>query len=397
MNNTYYKKYLKYKMLYINLKNMYGGMFKRPSLPEFGQKGRNDDDDATQPLDELVLAPGIPFILTQEYYDSIPADKLIIINGIHYKLVCRIDKNFDGESRLKVIVLSSETGNFLAGNFMELCFYRSISDMDFFRLLYITESGIYEKGTWDYTQPTFIHLELQAFINRKWSELPEVMLRLEEYARIVKKPRVLEHIGSIDRIIPYALHRQLSKAEQGLKGVKCGKKPGDDTYLMTRLQDISTKLSDDYTIENITHLFDYATNMPSIFSMEIFCVNLKPKKGGLLPLRLYYIRYHVTNFLGKELNKEGYLPIFLTNQESKISLFGTYTSYVKGDYYICKVLEYYSQTDYKGPNIIPNGSSDPYVFIGERYRNLFPFNILYPGAAVPDAVPAVAAAAAYVP
>jgi hypothetical protein len=67
-----------------------------------------------------------------------------------------------------------------------------------------------------------------------------------------------------------------------------------------------------------------------------------------------------------------FMPILLTVPEAKINKFGIYNKYINAGSYICKMFDYHYQC-FSTENLT-NRCSRSYTYIGQRYKNLFPFN-----------------------
>ncbi len=74
-----------------------------------------------------------------------------------------------------------------------------------------------------------------------------------------------------------------------------------------------------------------------------------------------------------------FMPIFLTIPEAKVNLFGIYDKYINAGNYICKLFDYKKQcqsSEHKYQCTPGSDDSVGYVYVGTRYDNLFPYNIL---------------------
>ena len=69
-----------------------------------------------------------------------------------------------------------------------------------------------------------------------------------------------------------------------------------------------------------------------------------------------------------------FIPVILITPNSKTTKFGTYSEFVLSGNYICKILEHLIQCTKEEQNT--KKCSQTYAFIGEKYNDLFPFNVI---------------------
>jgi hypothetical protein len=69
-----------------------------------------------------------------------------------------------------------------------------------------------------------------------------------------------------------------------------------------------------------------------------------------------------------------YMPFFLTVPDAKVNLFGIYDKYINSGNYICKLFDYKKQCSEDENLWMSCGNT--YSYIGARYDNLFPYNIM---------------------
>ena len=325
--------------------------------------------------------------------------------------------------------------------------YQSYSELGFWRLACYSNKKRFYKGTEDYIQQSFIHIDLQKFIYKKFDEIDliqgmvvdkicnnELFIKeLNEYVKrlnysnayiniisenknirnkkieelnIVNKKRLLtkefkniqnkyeikDYIDNIKRSIIINNFYNYSLT------VTCGRERKNINYnendlnnvgysiLKTGLQKFSKKIEEKYIVlkEDIKILYQYDFN--ASFSNvilrsfnKIYSVKLRLKENNELFIYLYYMIYNNLKIeenhkLMFEINEDKYIPIFLTTSENTINEYGLSTDYIPSGNYICKVLDYNMQCTKK--ELRNYKCTDKYTYIGDRYDNLFPFNII---------------------
>ena len=276
----------------------------------------------------------------------------IRIRNREFRVLKKIYKN----ERDHYLVTSCDIEN--TDNFIELYFYRSITELGFLRLLY----GNYAKGTYDYIQQTFVNLELQAFIN----SLETVDTVDSVLDPITLNPYIIYEIEDLSRQILIPIFYNFTD-------FKCGEKRRE-TNTRAYLIELSEMIEDKYKIVDNKQWFNYRRNNDKEnIDVYIYETKLQNKTNDNEILILYWIYYNVKKFNGKDINEQGSAPLFLTRDDSHITPCGLYSKYIPSGYYICKVFEYNEQVD----------SSDEvayfdsyYRFIGRLYDGLFPYSEL---------------------
>jgi hypothetical protein len=269
--------------------------------------------------------------------------------------------------------------------------YLSISELGCFRLCLLGDpgpkpepgqqrSGDYVKGIVDYIQQTFIHIELQKFIHNNYKQL-EITDRIDfcncNDQDICLYIPILSHINNNDRI------ERLEPFLNYDKKFKCGHEINStETVINNSLKEFSNLLENKYTcsqkdnIEIFIHTINDAVND---YILEYYKINLieidKDKNNTDTNILLYYYIVNIKKFNNKELPKEKifYVPLFLTTNNHKITIFGTSDKYIIAGNYICKMFDYLTQCskDIKSDTYRCFGN---YVLIGNRYDDIFPFN-----------------------
>jgi len=292
------------------------------------------------------------------------ADISITIQGINFTL-----KEYDSRTftnRGSLLIESRFTKDRIPYK-REFYVYQSRSEMGFWRFA-CRDSGTHLfKGEYDYIQQTFIHLELQKFIN-------ENLTRVRHYPN---RDPVVDHsridFSCTDKTMT-TLNSETRKLDiDPMDSVKidCGEKINEE-YIKKELMDFNKKLTKKYNIGSINYISDY--KYEHIYEKEIiklklvgkiFRVELINKIGGR-NLFLYVLFYN-TRFCNdedsKRYEKNKLIPIFFT-YSNRITHLGIYEDYIKSGVFICKILEYKSQC------LVPGECTEEYSYVGDRYDDL---------------------------
>jgi hypothetical protein len=280
--------------------------------------------------------------------------------------------------------------------------YLSRSNLGCFRLLYITY-GHFAKGHEDYIQQTFIHLKLNDYINKCVPILSDVdydytdrSLNVYKYLQqndtnfnmsknnifnmlnnsifIQNLKNIKNHIDDNSRMIkknPFIEYNQQ---------IRCGhEKKEDKNTIIKILRDFSNKLTDLYNYSENNFVCEHTVNNElDNYKIQFYKLNLNLKQkdySNIDNIILYYCNVEIEKFNGLITNsyiktdrKNFKLPVFLTS-DNKITKFGTFTNYILAGNYICKLFEYREQCK-------DQLCTFKYQLIGDRYDNIFPFNII---------------------
>ena len=289
--------------------------------------------------------------------------------------------------------------------------YKSNSEMGMWRLCFRLWNDQLYKGEYDYVQQSFINIELQKFINLNIDKVKKVgkidcddKIKDENLSKIniiekisennkytVNKYNIYNHINDINRKIEIDIFNEYAKLH------KCGNAERTSSDNLTKALDILTNnMKNQYSIqgnpEEVYKNYKFTINTDSTINKtevnldgNIYRIILKNNKNNNL-LYLYYLNYNLKIntiyytdpiFYSKnqDIMKTNYfIPIMLVPDNSEITEYGTYSKYIVAGNYICKILDYYEQCtiDEKKETIC----WQTYIFIGERYNKIFPFNIL---------------------
>ena len=331
--------------------------------------------------------------------------------------------------------------------------YRSNSNTGFWRIcvnkLYDTQFDYIYKGNNDYIQQTFVHFQLQKFINDNLTNIKDNTLEdiktcnvhyMSKEFGFNRIKNIETHIDNKSRKLFFDYYKKINK---------CGQK----TYNPDELKKFSKLLYDNYRVTNLILIYEnynfeygnkdfkYKIN-GDIYSVELIQTNKhnntlkknnnttlkknnslkknnntnhKHKKTNInntfkkldlvffaknskftnktnntissipldssIPLVLYFLKYNLiieTTKLTKNINSKAttqtfynqYIPILLTNKNSRITKYGLYSNYIMSGNYICKVFDYTKQCSDIEKEKQCFGE---YTYIGDRYNNLFPF------------------------
>jgi hypothetical protein len=280
--------------------------------------------------------------------------------------------------------------------------YLSRSNLGCFRLLYITYAH-YAKGDEDYIQQTFIHLKLNDYINKCIPILSDVdydysnrSLNVYKYFQahdidfnmskniifnILNNPIFIQNLKNIENHINDN-SRMIKKNPfiEYNQQIRCGyEKEEDKNTIIKILTDFSNKLTDLYNYSENNFVCEHTVNNElDNYKIQFYKLNLNLKQkddSNIDNIILYYCNVEIEKFNGLITNsyiktdiKNFKLPVFLTC-DNKITKFGTFTNYILAGNYICKLFEYREQCKDKQCTF-------KYQLIGDRYDNIFPFNII---------------------
>ena len=364
-----YNKYIKYKHKYLKLKKFKGGTY------------GND------------LKINLNSTLKNTKY-------IIKIDKIYFMLICK----FYYSERESVILKSSKVNDFVnVDNFKFISFYRSNSELGFFRFLshgyfhqgQIIHSNHLYKGIHHYIQQTFVDLRLQKFINKHIKKIHHYdkpaninFFINQEIIDMINDP---ERKITIDKFIQnYNFCDDASKF--------------DNFFIVEQMKKLSNTIDNSYTYANNKFIYKFIINNDGInLSYDIYSIELYPKPSNTtnIVLILYYAivdfcEYDGKKFITSKIPNIGifqniqdtslkndnlhcewssfYIPIFLTTLDTKINEFGLYDKYVIATNYICKFLNYNEMCT--KDELKNYQCSKHYSIIANRYVDLFPFNKL---------------------
>ena len=317
----------------------------------------------------------------------------ITIDGIQFILLNKCNDVSTGDTivRIKSIDITDE-------EYIFSC-YQSNSGVGLWRFCseYNNEGSIQKykgNGTtynYDYVQTTMIHLKLQIFINENKNKIDQISI-CKRCIFITNKEssKYKKIIDSDSRTIieePFiSLHEQL----------QCGELPPTNVP-KTYIDEFSIEFENTYKIlgepivvSAYNNVFEDIIEVTGhIYSIQLKRKNIKPKSETKTNIiTLYYIKVqlkslneHQTIFKNK-INrickqKYHYMPIILTGENLRINQLGLYEEYILAGIYICKIFDYYGTYKQCSVEEVKSGAcTETYAYIGDRYKNIFPYNIL---------------------
>ena len=327
INNIYYKKYLKYKNKYLELKNLKGG-------------------------GELIIE-------INKYFFR-------IINKSIFKehAIVNIYSSDIYENLLDINIDNNEYNKFSA--------YMSNSNLSCWRLCHYTD-GTFYKGFRDYIQETMIHPLLQKYIYDNINNLSEV----NEHFCDINKDDIPLHIINKERNITFGIFKDYNLI------ISCGREKTNKTIktyteLKQNLDIFSEKLKEKYDCKKETdkEIYEHKVNNTDfIYKIKLKKVILTNKETTE-NLILYYSSIYIKKFFDIEFDTiEHYrIPTILTNDDN-ISKYGTFDKYISSGNYICKLFDYYKRQCIPSEDGLKKCNHE-YALIGDRYNDLYPFNEL---------------------
>jgi hypothetical protein len=325
----------------------------------------------------------IPIDTIIEPYTENLREKQIIIGAYLFTLISYDSDDLDNRGSVKITSKSIISDTSIENTFFV---YSSKSELGFWRLCMMkkkTHNPKLYKGLYDYVQQTFIHLELQNFININLESLQKESHNKCFYDDVTIITEIQNHIDYKNRIIDlhldieYDIHyteKYLSRSRRPSISL-CTDPPDIKT-----LEFISAYLKDKYKIISNNFKFNFNKNIDIekdinlIVNGKIYeCVLVK--KATTINhnnnIYLYYLYYDIR--IGEINKQKQFIPIFATDiNYDKITRFGLYYNYIMLYQYICKCLQYTVICTKRLDKSYPICSTH-YSYIGDIYQSLFPF------------------------
>jgi len=351
----------------------------------------------------------------------------IIINNFEFEL---IGFYLNAYANRNVIKCSSR--NTLTNTIEYFYLYQSVSDMGFWRLCVEQKIknkegesfiGILYKGI-DYIQQTFIHIDLQKFINEninhidkiydtdknicsydRNNNLSNIISHVNDtYHNIISHVNdtyhnIISHVNDTSRYNKYDILMFKEYRKNKCGSIKINNEHITEKILLKNLNDFSKKFSENFDIlidtnkkiyENykfnkiINSIINPADTSFINFTGDIYKVKLQNKENKGIEIWLYYIHYNLTIKICSNKSKENickiepiknkYSPLLLIPLSSIITKFGLYSEYIMSGNYICKLIDY--RTQCSEAKTAYSQCTSEYTYIGDRYNNLFPFDII---------------------
>jgi hypothetical protein len=290
--------------------------------------------------------------------------------------------------------------------------YQSNSELGFWRLCYIIRNRFsdidttpFYKGDLDYIQSTLIHLELQNFININITNIPFVQLSYpqkidEKFCLYGWFPQPMDReedeVQTVSEVIDDENRIIIEQPFESLNNkLQCGFTANIPySFIQQLLEEFSDNFSSTYHIvdKTLLSLYKHNFNFGDIIVSQgnIYSIHLERNQ----PSESLQTNRIILYFMMTELNiselvetppfmdyikeicgkKYHIFPFLLIPVSSSINHLGIYTKFIPCGIYICKLFDYSYQCSLEEENL--NRCSDSYSYIGNRYDNLFPFNIV---------------------
>lgn len=272
---------------------------------------------------------------------------------------------------------------------------------------------------YDYIQQTFIHLELQRFINLCVNDLPIFdtssnplfsniinpiirdnlfsacyLYQVEDTNPIHQKYRNLETEREVIETID-DFRRQIKEPPfiELQKSIECGETESTTGRKRTPRQAIqvfSRELKKIYDYDREDVVFEYRNIFSDTLLVdgEVRCIQLSKKKrtyGKANNILLYYLKSQIQPIRESEYkrnieyitSKEHHMPFLMTTPGAKINEFGMYTEYIPCGAFICKLFDYSTGIHQQctEEEIEMGRCTRNYSYIGSRYDDIFPFRL----------------------
>jgi hypothetical protein len=348
-------------------------------------------------------------------------NKTIVIDGYIFKLINKGKIKSDA-SRTLVKIECSKLGVKSATELEvksaiehpEVTFYayRSQSELGTWRLaIYLGILGYQKPG--DYVTGTFIHCDLQQFINENLASLPENLNSSTGKEENFVLPKIT------DPIFKYSDTRsnQICKNKTDIYDIlsnfcnsirsKCGAvkrmlESFDIEILNKFIQSQGLDMNQYSSGVNNEFMYEYVfivnviekfivKNFVAIYKkykyqyvfdfdikddkcniiVDVYEVIIREKKTPTNSYKYYYIKYAMKKTKGSYLkkytqnNNTYYFPLFIIPSDSKINQYGNYDCFLTGCFYFCKPFEYTVQCSIKEKQECTERTYGAYYFIGD--------------------------------
>jgi hypothetical protein len=340
------------------------------------------------------------------YIDDISSHQ---IDNYYFKIICTMLIN----ERLGTLIISSITEDF--SEYYKFLVYASQSELDFRRLVYKKDNFTpYYKGYIDYVQQTLVDLRLQKIISDTNYATPFISNFGESniYKLDVMSDEIKSFIDDQARKIDISPFNLNIKNPCGTKQKNDDIRPVEDIYIevIHNLEEYSQVLENYFNIDTPQFLYNYKkdfmveSELVVYFYITVFTVNLIDKTNTENKFTLYFMIYDLCAFNNNLLYEDSatdveikykfyqeyshsykenkvcryrnyFAPISIVPYNREITMYGLPNHFIPTGNYTCKVLEYNKQCTKYENNLFIIGETG-YTFIGDRYNNLFPFNII---------------------
>lgn len=325
----------------------------------------------------------------------------LIINGIEFSLLNRwsIVKS---THRHECVTFQSVNG----GIKQRFAAYKSNS-YSFWRLLISDDSNkMFYKGSVDYIQQTFLHLDLQKYINANYMQLEQVADEYLKYSnphfqvlpeenndhpqprdsslfteveitQDLYRKSVISAIDSPGRIIELEPFNSYMKQE----GNGCGEvSAGRDSNLIALSEQIRAMLPINGKPALVYKDYEHSDLEHSLRS-DIYRIILGAADKDV---QFYFMIFSFDSFGAFNVHKQNqFAPVFMTTNANVMPC-GIYANYVPAGNFICKIMDYDWQCLESDVQCTP-----AYKYIADMYQNIYPFTTAaLQGLLVPAQAPA---------
>ena len=246
----------------------------------------------------------------------------IKINDFYFKI---LNKNTTKDPERPIVNIQSSTDKNLSTDINHFSVYLSLGDIGLACYKLYNENNLN-----DYIQSSFIHIELQHCINGIFETLGESTECF--FKKNVKD--INDHIIDKERQIDESPFKNYNSFNYNLNMFSYELKTLYEYLNYFQLHGLSFRNK-----ENNFYLYFHKVEL-----------KLKEKKDNLDNIVLYFCNTYINKFKNNDVTyyKNIYLPVLLTtNNDDKITKFGTFTKYILAGNYICKVTEINKKNRYE--------------------------------------------------
>ena len=304
----------------------------------------------------------------------------ITINNFTFSLLAYDPKAYG----YRGILIIKSTNN-LTGLSKLFPVYSSKSECGFWRLCIATKSSVLIKGdpnTMDYIQGTFIHIDLQKFINNNLckcylSDIGNKCFFMDNIIIAYIYKQVTNHKKRGMEIVPFSEYTQVPGNKTGSRAIN------SEDIIYTNLLTLSRQLEIIPGFESPSFIIDSEYNKRididgDILTIDGHIIRCIFTNGIILYMLIYSLTVETPSCTTVETPscttvKKGICPITMIHTKSEITEFGLYSVFVPAGNYIGKLFEYSKQI--AGNIVDPLKLGKDYVYIGHRYDGLYPYTV----------------------
>jgi hypothetical protein len=342
--------------------------YKRSSIPKENTEEREallqKKDDKLKIID-ILTETHRQNILNQ--YTGCPGNS-IIIGNFEFSLMA-YDPIAYGNRGILIIKSTNRT----TGLPKLFAVYSSKSECGFWRLCIATKKDVLIKGnpsTMDYIQGTFVHIELQKFIDSNLCNCANVEIGNKcFFMDNIEDAYIYKHVTKSERGIKISPFYEYTQVDGNRTGYRSR---NTELIIHSNLLTLSKLLRAEFISPNFSIDSEYHKtividdNTLIIDGTIIRCIFI----NGII---LYMLQFSLTvvHKDGTSHVKEGICPIIMISNKSEITEFGLYSEFIPAGNYIGKLFEYSNQIT--GDIHEPLKLGKDYVYIGHRYDGIYPY------------------------